>query len=421
MLSNEGKDAEAETVQREGLAMLQQLYGSGHPALDWPPFTLAEILRNEGKTVEAETIFHETLAVGKKKSGGDNWLVVSSLNSLAELLRDQGRLAEAGTRYREALAIASKMPSSAAHADAALCWSFYGLIHTLRQQGKLEEPESVFREAMANNGKTWVNYPGAWELSVDILARRGKYREAEQLFTNAPMLAVLDKYGNARPARGDFRARVGRWSDAAADFAKAVELEPDNVENYHRLAPLLVQSGRLDAYRELCRKSVERFANTRSPAVAERVAKDCLILPASGADLETVMTMADIAVSAGTNHSGINWIRVTKSLAEYRQGRWASAVEWTEQALTDPGVNERDAEAYLILAMAKQHLNQPGEAHAALAKAVEIAETKLPKLESGDLGELWGDWIIAHVLMSEAKLLIEGEESSRASETKAKE
>lgn len=96
-------------------------------------------------------------------------------------------------------------------------------------------------------------------------------------------------------------------------------------------------------------------------------------------------------------------------------------MEWTEQALTDPGVNERDAEAYLILAMAKQHLKRPGEARAALAKAVEIAETKLPKLESGDLGELWGDWIIAHVLMSEAKLLIEGEESSRASETKAKE
>ena len=48
-------------------------------------------------------------------------------------------------------------------------------------------------------------------------------------------------------------------------------------------------------------------------------------------------------------------------------------------------------------------------ASATLAKAVEIAETKLPKLDSGDLGVGWRwlDWIIAHALMREAKALIQ--------------
>jgi hypothetical protein len=107
-----------------------------------------------------------------------------------------------------------------------------------------------------------------------------------------------------------------------------------------------------------------------------------------------------------TNHPGINWIRVTKSLAEYRQGHWTNAAEWAERALANLGVNERDAEAYLVLAMAKHNLNLPDDARSALAKAVEIVETKLPKVETGDIGDLWGDWIIAHVLLKEATVLI---------------
>jgi tetratricopeptide (TPR) repeat protein len=124
------------------------------------------------------------------------------------------------------------------------------LMITLREQGMLEEAETVFRELLAKAGQTWVNYPGAWELSSDILARRGKYRDAEQFLTNTPNLIVVDKYGNARPACGDFHARIGRWNAAVSDFSKAVELEPQNVENYHRLVPLLMQSGRLDDYHE---------------------------------------------------------------------------------------------------------------------------------------------------------------------------
>jgi len=73
------------------------------------------------------------------------------------------------------------------------------------------------------------------------------------------------------------------------------------------------------------------------------------------------------------------------------------------------------------MAMARQHLNQPAGARAALEKAVEILEAKLPKLESGDLGELWGDWIIAHVLLREAKMLIEEPPVSNPDDPKSKD
>ncbi len=63
----------------------------------------------------------------------------------------------------------------------------------------------------------------------------------------------------------------------------------------------------------------------------------------------------------------------------------------------------------MTLAVAHHQLKQIAEARAALAKGVEIDQTKLPKLDSGDLGEAWAEWIIAHALMREAKALIEGE------------
>ena len=65
-------------------------------------------------------------------------------------------------------------------------------------------------------------------------------------------------------------------------------------------------------------------------------------------------------------------------------------------------------QAQAVLAMAQQRLSRADEARAALAKANEIAQTKLAKRGSGDLGPEWKDWIIAHTLLREAKELIEG-------------
>jgi hypothetical protein len=58
--------------------------------------------------------------------------------------------------------------------------------------------------------------------------------------------------------------------------------------------------------------------------------------------------------------------------------------------------------------MALHRLNQAGEARMTLSEASEFAGTKLPRLDSGDLGEDWQNWIIAHALLREAKGLIDG-------------
>jgi hypothetical protein len=61
--------------------------------------------------------------------------------------------------------------------------------------------------------------------------------------------------------------------------------------------------------------------------------------------------------------------------------------------------------------MSQFNLNKTVEARAALAECDKIFEEKLPKPDAG-LGKDWRDWIIAHALQSEAKLMIDGESPS---------
>jgi Flp pilus assembly protein TadD len=225
----------------------------------------------------------------------------------------------------------------------------------------------------------------------------------------------------ARRASGFDHARHGRFTEAAADFARVIELRPDDHEVWHWQTVTLVQGGQLDAYRELRRRSVELFGQTTDPNAAERIAKDYLMLPSFEPDLATAARMAETAVSTATNHTDMTWFQFAKGLAEYRQGHFAGAMDWMQKVLSHAGENfNRDVEAYMVLAMAQHRSQRADEANAAFAKGVEIAESKLPKLDSGDLGNGWIDWIIAHALMREAKALIEVQPDLLSNQTKGK-
>jgi hypothetical protein len=119
--------------------------------------------------------------------------------------------------------------------------------------------------------------------------------------------------------------------------------------------------------------------------------------------------MADTAVRLGADNPNFVYFHHAKSLAAYRCGQFSDAAEWAGKVLVQAGQDfHRDAQAFLVLAMAQHELGRTGDARASLARGVEIIETRLPALDSGDLGGLWGDWNIAQVLLREAKALVEG-------------
>jgi len=411
-LTRQGKLAEAESSYRESLAMRRKLLGNEHPNVALSLYNLAEVLRRQGKLTEAETMNREALAMRRKLLGNEHPDVAASLNNLAWALSDEGKLAEAETMYREAVAMSRKLLGNE-HPNVAL--SLTSLAHVLDRQGKLAEAETMYREALAMGrkllGDEHPDVAASFLNLLDMLTRERKFDESEQLFDDilTPAFQSQPESAGLLRARGNLRARTGLWKEAAADFSKVVEYEPENHEACYSLAPLLVQSGDLEAYRRHCERVVARFGGTNDPVIAELMAKVCLMLPWPGADLTTESNWADRAVTVGKNHEYLAFFQFVKGLAEYRQKQFTNAVEWAQKVLAKTGqFSFRDVEACMVLAMAQYRTKQMGEARATLAKGLAIAETKLPKLERGDLGDMWQDWIIAHALMNEARALIEG-------------
>jgi len=159
--------------------------------------------------------------------------------------------------------------------------------------------ETLHREALETNRKTWTNDPGKWEGDlnglVDVLRREGKYSEGERLFDEVLIPTFLSQPQSAGflRDRSDFFARRGRWKEAAAQAAGALSLQSIDHVPYHMLAPLLVANGDIAGYRELCEKIRIQFKGADNPFVADRMAKDCLILPTSAADFEVIDKLAD--------------------------------------------------------------------------------------------------------------------------------
>jgi hypothetical protein len=247
---------------------------------------------------------------------------------------------------------------------------------------------------------------------AEALCVQLKFEEADRLMGAVP--SSVDpreaKDGAALFRKlSDFFARSGRWEEASADVAKALALEPEHLVDWISHATLLAANGNAEGYRNHCRTMLARFSTIKDANQAQRTAKVCLLLPMTGEDLNKTVTLANSALSSGSN----TWREYTKGLAEYRQGDFVTAVTQLEKVLSRPasatptGYHFLRAQDCMVLAMAHYRSGQTNEAAAALAKGVAIVETKLPKIESGDLGAFWVDWISTHVLMREAKGLIQ--------------
>ncbi|MDB6040850.1 MAG: serine/threonine protein kinase, partial [Verrucomicrobiales bacterium] len=282
-----------------------------------------------------------------------------------------------------------------------------------REQGKLSDAENMYRQAVSIRRNLPANEarPMTESLSylIDMLMRQQKFREAEGILNDLLPPDALDgpQSLSALIVRAEFSARRGRWTNAVADIRRVLQRDPTEHTYYHMLAPLLVAAKDSKGYVALCRKMVSRFAGTTDAYVADRMAKDSLILPVSGLDLRSLAQMAETAVTRGSGAADLPNFQYCKALAEYRAGHFAEALDWAERTVKY-SLPIAEAGSYAIIAMAKHRLNQADGSHAALAKLLELVDKKLPRLADGDLDAGWRDWIIIHALLTEAQELIEG-------------
>lgn len=246
-------------------------------------------------------------------------------------------------------------------------------------------------------------------------AQEGKLAEAEES-ANGLLMQASNQMAQLLVFRAGVRAQMGRFQDAAADLQLAIQWNPSDAGAWTRLTPLLVQDGEIAKYRTHCEEMLRRFHDTTDARVANGIAKGCLLLPSGllPEDVTLAEKLADKSVALTADGQFFPWRSMTQAWAEYRRGAFAKAIELIEafqKQLDDArqsgalsgAWNECKADAWFIAAMAHQQLKETDEAHAALAHGREIVQTKLPRLDSRNLGPGWWDVLIPYILMSEAR------------------
>jgi serine/threonine protein kinase/tetratricopeptide (TPR) repeat protein len=366
VLSSQGRWDEAERNYREALALDRKLLGKRNPTVANALNDLTQSLLGHDNFDEAEAAARETLAMRQELLGAEHPLVADTRTTLASSLTYEGNLAEAEAQVHLALAVQMKQKD----AMLGLGRSLNLLLEILLPQGRVEETDSLLKAAMA---ATEVNEPAS--------------------------LAVLLN-------RASFEARTGRWREAAASYTKLVSTHPDDHDLYHSLAPLLVQNGDQPGYFALREQIRLHFgAITNEASIADRMAKDLLILPASGPDLIVATRLADVAIAQGAGYHGEPWFQLCKGLAQYREGKFEEASTWIKRALLTAGqTSTRDVEAYMILSMALQRLNKPQEARAAWDAGLTTMKNNPDDFNTTNLGRHgWIDMLIALSLVREAQ------------------
>jgi serine/threonine protein kinase len=234
-----------------------------------------------------------------------------------------------------------------------------------------------------------------------ILMSRGQIAEAEKLVAEVPPIPAMSAFFTVF---GSIHARLGHWGQAITNYSKVIELVPSDYMASFLLGPLLAWTGDLEGYHRHCDRTLEQFSGSSDPVMAERLAKSCLLLPQAPSEVTKILRLVNTAVSAGPSQEHWEYVEFVKGLSEYRQGQFSNAVQWLEPIAREKSPWDRCVQTYMVLAMAQYQLKEIDQARATLATGLKV-NRDLPSLHNG-LPESWHDWIIAGLLVREAKALV---------------
>jgi tetratricopeptide (TPR) repeat protein len=210
--------------------------------------------------------------------------------------------------------------------------------------------------------------------------------------------------------RGNMYASRGRWKEAAGDFTKAVGDQPRVDLQQWKCMVALAQAGDEEGYRRQRRASFSALPHDVPESVARHAARAALLVPIDGEDLTTAMNLAAIGASDSASGSDRRWVEQNRGLAEYRTGRFESAVDLLLRSIKTNKASGSDAclEAVsdFFLAMARARLDHAGDGVADFERGVVLMEGELRRLSNGDLGYGWYEWAICDIARREAQQIL---------------
>jgi serine/threonine-protein kinase len=347
-------------------------------ALD-PKYAVAQV--NLGLALAAKGNLDAAIAAYQEASALDPLSYVPH-NCLGIALFNKGEPQGAIAAYQKAIELNPKY--AGAHNN---------LGNALKAQGNLEGAIAEYRNAIALDARATtphMNLANVLQEKGDADAAIAEYREA---------IALDPKNISANAYVRRYLIGKGRLEEARVVWQKALELRPPNHDNWWGFAELCLFLGHDDEYRRARPALLERFGSTTDPIVADRTAKACLLLAASGDELRQAAVLADRAWNVGPAHEWYAYFQFVKGLAEFRQGRFDSAVTQMNAVLDPNGPTAITVPARLVLAMIQQQRGHQQEARKSLAAAVAAFSWRVSKADHPDA------WI-CHVLRREAEALI---------------
>ncbi|MEO6811271.1 MAG: tetratricopeptide repeat protein, partial [Isosphaeraceae bacterium] len=204
---------------------------------------------------------------------------------------------------------------------------------------------------------------------------------------------------NLLRSRGEELAIQGRWTEAAADYARLIELDPSNLNDWTRAAPLFLYLGDVKEYRRCCLAMLDRFGAPNDPQPAEMMAKACL-LASETLDDPRPAELADRAVTLGASHRYFFYFQLAKGMADYRRGAFEDAIAWCDKSQAQAGgLDFIGAMGQLFQAMSYLRLNRADQGLQSLNQARKI----MAEFSNG--GHNWHDWLACQIIRREAETL----------------
>jgi tetratricopeptide (TPR) repeat protein len=194
---------------------------------------------------------------------------------------------------------------------------------------------------------------------------------------------------------------LGRWREAAAEFARATELQPDDAHLWRCRAVANFAAGEGNSYRRTCAAMLERFEKTEDRRKAGNVLLACVLQADALPDMARLLPLTRVAVPI--------WPRV-RGAALYRAGRHEESVRCLEAAAKTYRTWAWD---WCFLAMAHHRLGHDDEARRCLAEAGRWID-EANRQEEDDPSHTrpaWGDWherAVSALLLREAEGLLKG-------------
>ncbi len=237
--------------------------------------------------------------------------------------------------------------------------------------GRRQEGETAFDQAIdvaPQNAQLFLERGNLWVDFGEFTRAIGDYSKALEQAQGPDWRSAIYHQ------RGLAHSRLGHYPEALDDFAKVIELDPDNVMNRYWQALAHVAAGDLDGYKRACAAMLDRFGQSDKPEIGYWVAWTAVLAPAAVADMTVPITLAETALARDPQNSSFaNTVGATL----FRAGRFDEAVQrlsavstaW-EEAVTKPTMYS-PAYPWFFLAMAQHRLGHAEEGRQWFDRAVQ--------------------------------------------------